>query len=65
MANNIKEEHKIYTACGDGKSPFVAAADIAACAFQLLTAPTPPVEQSYRILGPQLLSYDDVSDVAR
>jgi uncharacterized protein YbjT (DUF2867 family) len=56
----ISQLGKIYTACQDGKIPFVSADDIAEVAFHALTN-----EKSYncdmRILGPELLTYDDVS----
>ena len=56
----IKGEGKIYTACGDAKIPFVSANDIAAVAFHALT-----VEKiqstDYRVLGPELLTYDQVA----
>lgn len=55
----IKDEGKIYTACGDGKIPFVSAADIAAVAFHVLTD-TKPHNTDYRVLGPELLTYDEV-----
>jgi hypothetical protein len=57
---SIRDEGKIYTACGDGKVPFVAAADIAAVAFRALTAPQPLLANEYRVLGPELLTHDEV-----
>lgn len=55
----IGKMSKIFTACGDGKIPFISADDIAAMAFHALTD-----EKShncdYRVLGPELLTYDDV-----
>ena len=57
----IKEEGKIYTACQDGKIPFVSARDIAAVAFHALTD-LKPHNTDYRILGPEFLTYDEVSD---
>lgn len=56
---SIKEEGKIYTATGDGKIPFVSATDIAAVAFRALTDEKPH-NTSYYILGPELLTYDQV-----
>ena len=47
------------TACGDGKIPFVSATDIAAAAFHALTD-TKLHNTDYRILGPELLTYDEV-----
>ncbi len=57
----IKDEGKIYTACEDGKIPFVSAADIGAVAFHVLTD-IKPHNTEYRILGPELLTYDEVHD---
>ena len=55
----ITQLGKIYTACQDGKIPFVSADDIARVAFHALTD-----EKSFncdlRILGPELLTYDEV-----
>ncbi|PWY91234.1 NAD(P)-binding protein [Aspergillus heteromorphus CBS 117.55] len=56
----IREHGKIYTACGNGKIPFVSAIDIAAVAFRALTNPTSP-NCDYRVLGPELLTYDEVA----
>lgn len=56
---SIKDEGKIYTSCGDGKIPFISATDIAAIAFHSLVAEKPPNDM-YRILGPELLTYDEV-----
>ena len=56
----IKEQGKIYTACGDGKVPFVSAADIAAIAYHALVD-AEPHNNDYRILGPELLTYDEVN----
>lgn len=59
-AKTIREEGKIYSAAGDGRIPWVSVEDIAAVGFRALTdkksMDTDPV-----ILGPELLSYDDVS----
>ena len=55
----IKNESKLYTACGDGKAPLVSAIDIAAVAFQALTDKAPQ-HCDYRVLGPELLTYDEV-----
>lgn len=57
----IKTEGKIYTACEDGKISFVNAADIARVAFHALTD-TKSHNTDYRILGPELLTYDEVYD---
>ncbi|KAL9089281.1 MAG: hypothetical protein Q9165_005849 [Trypethelium subeluteriae] len=56
----IKLEGKIYTACGDAKIPFISATDIAHVAFRALTDARPH-NCDYRILGPELLTYDDIA----
>lgn len=56
----IKTEGEIYTACEDGKIPFVNVADIARVAFHALTD-TKPHNTDYRILGP-VLTYEEVYD---
>ncbi|GJC86026.1 agroclavine dehydrogenase [Colletotrichum liriopes] len=57
----IVNESTIYSATADGKIPWVATEDIAACAYQLLTQEDAPNDQ-YLILGPELLSYDDIAE---
>ena len=57
---SIKDEGKIYTACQDGKIPFVSATDIAAVAFHALIDEKPH-NCDYRVLGPELLTYDKVT----
>ena len=59
-AKSIREEGKLYSATGDGRLPWVSTDDIAACAVQTLTVPRPP-NTDYFILGPELLTYGDVS----
>ncbi|KAK0374334.1 AFUA_2G17970 family ergot alkaloid biosynthesis protein [Colletotrichum limetticola] len=61
--DSIVKEGVIYSATGDGRIPWVATEDIAACAFQLLTQKNAPNDE-YLILGPELLSYGDVSAIA-
>lgn len=56
----IVEQDAIVTAAGDGKVPFVSVEDIAAVAFKALTDEVPH-NNDYLILGPELLSYDEVS----
>jgi len=60
FASSIKREGKIYTACGDGKTPFVSAKDIGSVAFRALTDANPP-NTDYVILGTELLSYDEIA----
>ena len=56
----IKDSSELYTACDDGKTPFVSAADITAVASRALTDKKPH-NNGYRILGPELLTYDEMS----
>ena len=59
---SIKEENKVYSATSGAKIPWVSADDIAAVAAHALTTPEPP-NTEYLVLGPELLSYEDVSIV--
>ncbi|WQF76492.1 Putative ergot alkaloid biosynthesis protein [Colletotrichum destructivum] len=59
---SIVDESTIYSATADGKIPWVATEDIAACAYQLLTQEDAPNDQ-YLILGPELLAYDDIATI--
>ncbi|KAJ0267826.1 hypothetical protein COL940_013983 [Colletotrichum noveboracense] len=56
--NSIKDESTVYSATADGKIPWIATEDIAACAFQLLLQDDAP-NDGYLLLGSELLSYDD------
>jgi festuclavine dehydrogenase len=60
---SIRDADNIVTATGEGKLPFVSADDVASVAFRALTD-----EKSHNtdhlLLGPELLSYDDVSSPA-
>ena len=56
----IKEGDNIITATGEGKIPFVSARDVAAVAAKALTD-AKAHNTEHIILGPELLSYDDVS----
>ncbi|EED79990.1 predicted protein, partial [Postia placenta Mad-698-R] len=56
----VRDEGNIYTACGDGKISFVSASDIAAVAFRALTDEKPH-NTDYRVLGPELLTYDEIA----
>jgi len=57
---SIRDESKIYSASGDGRIPWISADDIAAVAVQILTRADLP-NTEFLILGPELLTYDDVS----
>ena len=56
----IKSQGKVYSAAGAGKIPFVSTEDIAAVAHAALVSEQAP-NREYTILGPELLSYDEVS----
>lgn len=56
---SIKSESKIYSATGDGKVPFISVIDIARVALYALTDKKPH-ETEYVVLGPELLTYDQV-----
>ncbi|OQE13753.1 hypothetical protein PENSTE_c046G08691 [Penicillium steckii] len=58
----IKTEGKIYTATQNGKVPFISAFDIAQVAFCLLKEWKAP-KKEYFVLGPELISYDEVADI--
>lgn len=56
----ITQLGKVFTACQDGEIPFISADDIADVAFRALTNKK-SYDRDLRILGPELLTYDDVS----
>ena len=58
----IREESKIYSATGEGRIPWVSAEDVAAVAVRALTDRRAP-NTEYLVLGPELLSYDEVCSV--
>lgn len=58
-APTIRDEGRIYSAAGAGRIPFVSADDVAAVALRALTDRAPH-NAAYLVLGPELLSYDDV-----
>ena len=60
LVYTISQLGKIFTACQDGKIPFVSADDIAEVAFHALTNSS-SYNCDLRVLGPELLTYDDVS----
>jgi len=61
--HSIRDRNHIVTATGEGKLPFVSADDIATVAFRALTDEKPH-NTDYLILGPELLSYDNVSSLS-
>ncbi|KAF2475504.1 NAD(P)-binding protein [Lindgomyces ingoldianus] len=57
----IKSESTIYSAAEDGKIPFVSADDIAEAACAFLTGKAKMENKDYLILGPELLTHDQVA----
>lgn len=60
LQKSVRAEGRAYSASGSGRIPWVSKTDIAACAYSALTAEEPP-NGDYIILGPELLSYGEVS----
>ena len=58
----IRQHNCIYSATGEGKAPFVSIGDIAAVAFGALID-KPSHNTDHTILGPELLSYDDIAEI--
>lgn len=56
----IREKDAILSSMGDGLAPFVSTQDIAQAAFDCLTVDKLG-KQEITLLGPELLTYDDVS----
>ncbi|KAJ5714409.1 uncharacterized protein N7483_011590 [Penicillium malachiteum] len=59
---SIRDDNTIITAAGEGKIPFVSVEDIARVAFHALTDEKVHSDE-YHIGGPELLSYDQVSEL--
>ncbi|KAF2669914.1 NAD(P)-binding protein [Microthyrium microscopicum] len=57
----LKTEGKIYTAAGNGRIPFISTIDIARVAFSILSGEFTPTKVTYKLTGPELLSYDEVA----
>ncbi|KAK7738063.1 hypothetical protein SLS63_002396 [Diaporthe eres] len=60
LQKTVQAEGRAYSASGAGRIPWVSKTDIAACAYSALTAEAPPNGDCI-ILGPDLLSYGEVS----
>ncbi|KAF8157093.1 hypothetical protein B0H34DRAFT_712102 [Crassisporium funariophilum] len=60
FVHSITHEDHVFSAAKDGRIPFISTEDIAQAAFDALTAAKSP-NQDYFIVGPELLSYDDVA----
>ena len=54
---------EIVGAAGTGKIGFISEADIADAAVEKLTAPSPVTSGDHIIVGPDLLSYDEVAEL--
>nr|AFO67566.1 agroclavine dehydrogenase [Epichloe inebrians] len=61
QCDTIRKEDTIYSATGDGKIPFISVVDIARVALRALTANVPD-QMDHVLLGPELLTYDDVAE---
>jgi hypothetical protein len=59
QARRSPDNFAIYSATEDGRTPFVATQDIAQAAFNVLTS-SAPMPTDLIIVGPELLSHDDV-----
>lgn len=57
---SIKEKGEIYSGMGSGLVPWISCEDIGAVGVHALTSPQPP-NRDFLILGPELLTYNDVS----
>ncbi|KAJ4338845.1 hypothetical protein N0V95_007943 [Ascochyta clinopodiicola] len=60
LVHTITEMNKVFTACQNGRIPFISADDIAEVAFYALTN-TKSYDCDLRVLGPELLTYDEVA----
>lgn len=58
---SIKNEGKLYSATEDGKMGFIAVEDIAGVALALLTSDEPLNGGNPLVIGPEILSHDEVS----
>lgn len=59
---DIRERDEVFVPAGNGKTSFIDATDIAACAAVLLTEPD-HIGQAYTITGPRALTYGEVADI--
>lgn len=58
----IRQHSCIYSATGEGQAPFVSIGDVAGVAFHALVD-RPSHNTDHDILGPELLSYDDIAEI--
>jgi len=59
---SIRDEDTIYSNTGEGRVPFIAAADIARAAFAALTAPA-AFNADFTLTGDEAITYDRVADL--
>jgi uncharacterized protein YbjT (DUF2867 family) len=62
FAASIREEDTIYSNTGEGRVPFIGAADIARAAFAALTAPA-ALNDDFTLTGEESISYDRVAEL--
>jgi len=58
----IRDRNQIFSATGQGKIPWVSCDDVAEVAYRALTDEVSH-NTEHLILGPELLSYDDLADI--
>ena len=58
---SICEQNEVYGVAKDGRIPFVSTEDIAQAAFDALVSTQSP-NKDYYVVGPELFSYDEVSE---
>jgi uncharacterized protein YbjT (DUF2867 family) len=59
LVYTITQLNSIFTATQDGQIPFISADDIAEVAYHALTDAKAP-NSDLRVLGPELMTYDQV-----
>jgi uncharacterized protein YbjT (DUF2867 family) len=62
LADSIRATGEFVTATGQGRLPFIDAADIGRCAASLLASPRAGNDE-HRLTGPEAMSYDDAAAV--
>jgi uncharacterized protein YbjT (DUF2867 family) len=61
LAPTIKQSHSFLMSAGDGQIGMIDARDVAAAAAAILSAPQPHASKTYRLTGPELITYTDVA----
>ena len=57
---SIRNENKIYSAAEDGKIPWISCDDVGAVGFHALVGKWAITDSDPILLGPELLTYDEV-----